>query len=135
MDLGLSGKVAVITGSTRGLGLASATSLVAEGCHVCVCGRSQETLDAAVTSLTAAAAAPARVLGVRADLATEAGIRTVIEGAIAEFGGIDVLVNNVALARGTDILNTTDADWQEAFATRDLAPLMTTIVWFEIAKP
>lgn len=115
MDLGLSGKVAVITGSTRGLGLASATSLVGEGCHVCVCGRSQDTLDAAVTALTAAAAPPARVLGVQADLATEAGIRTVIERAIAEFGGIDVLVNNVALARGADILNTSDADWQEAF--------------------
>ena len=60
MDLGLTGKVAVITGSTRGLGLASATSLVAEGCHVCVCGRTQATLDAAVASLTAAAAAPVR---------------------------------------------------------------------------
>ena len=115
MDLGLSGKVAVITGSTRGLGLASATSLVAEGCHVCVCGRTEATLDAAVASLTAAAAAPARVLGVQADLATEAGIRTVIERAVAEFGGIDVLVNNVALARGADILHTTDAEWQEAF--------------------
>jgi 3-oxoacyl-[acyl-carrier protein] reductase len=115
MDLGLSGKVAIITGSSRGLGLASAKALAAEGCHVCLSARGEAALTAAAAEVAAAAAPPAQVHTVAADLATDAGIRAVVEGTIARFGGVDVLVNNVALARGGDIVSTTDADWQEAF--------------------
>jgi 3-oxoacyl-[acyl-carrier protein] reductase len=73
------------------------------------------------------------VLPVAADLATDAGVTRVVEAAIAGFGGVDVLVNNVALARGGDLLTTTDAEWQEAFdqtlfpairATRLVVPSM-----------
>ena len=133
MDLGLAGKVAIITGSSRGLGLASARALVAEGCSACICGRGEVALSEAALELAAAAVAPAEVLAVRADLATEAGIRDVVEATITRFGGVDVLVNNVALARGGDIVTTTDADWQEAFdqtlfpairATRLVVPSM-----------
>jgi 3-oxoacyl-[acyl-carrier protein] reductase len=115
MDLGLHGKVAIVTGSSRGLGLASARALVAEGCHVCISARGADTLAHAARELAPAAASPAEVLAVRADLATEAGIRAVVDATVARFGGVDVLVNNVALARGGDIMQTTDADWQEAF--------------------
>jgi 3-oxoacyl-[acyl-carrier protein] reductase len=133
MDLGLAGKVAIITGSSRGLGLASARALVADGCNVCICGRGEDALSEAAMDLAAAAVAPAEVLAVRADLATEAGIRDVVEATITRFGGVDVLVNNVALARGADIVSTTDAEWQEAFdqtlfpairATRLVVPSM-----------
>lgn len=133
MDLGLAGKVAIITGSSRGLGLASARALVAEGCSVCICGRGEEALSEAALDLAAAAVTPAEVLAVRADLADEAGIRDVVEATLSRFGGVDVLVNNVALARGGDIISTTDADWQEAFdqtlfpairATRLVVPSM-----------
>lgn len=133
MDLGLAGKVAIITGSSRGLGLASARALVAEGCNVCICGRGEDALSEAALDLAAAAVTPAEVLAVRADLATEQGIRDVVEATITRFGGVDVLVNNVALARGADIVTTTDADWQEAFdqtlfpairATRLVVPSM-----------
>ena len=115
MDLGLAGKVAIITGSSRGLGLASARALVAEGCSVCICGRGEDTLSEAALALAAVAVAPAEVLAVRADLATEQGVRDVVDATISRFGGVDVLVNNVALARGADIVSTTDAEWQEAF--------------------
>lgn len=133
MDLGLAGKVAIITGSSRGLGLASARALVAEGCNVCICGRGEDALSEAALDLAAAAVAPAEVLAVRADLATETGIRDVVDATITRFGGVDVLVNNVALARGADIVTTTDAEWQEAFdqtlfpairATRLVVPSM-----------
>lgn len=115
MNLGLSGKVAIVTGSSRGLGLASARALAAEGCHVCVSGRGEAALAQAVLDVEAVAVAPAGVLAVRADLATADGIAAVVEATIARFGGVDVLVNNVALARGGDVLSTTDGDWQEAF--------------------
>ena len=115
MDLGLTGKVAIVTGSSRGLGLASARALVAEGCHVCISGRGEEALSEAARELASAAVASAEVLAVRADLSTEHGMNDVVAATLARFGGVDVLVNNVALARGGDLLATTDADWQEAF--------------------
>ncbi len=115
MDLGLQGKVAIVTGSSRGLGLASARALVAEGCHVCISARGEAALSQAALELAAAATGSADVLAVRADLAAEAGMRSVVDATVARFGGVDVLVNNVALARGGDIVATTDAEWQEAF--------------------
>ena len=115
MDLGLQGKVAIVTGSSRGLGLASARALVAEGCHVCISARGEDALSQAVLELAAAATAAAEVLAVRADLGTADGVAAVVDATIARFGGVDVLVNNVALARGGDVVTTTDAEWQEAF--------------------
>jgi len=115
MDLGLAGKVAVVTGSSRGIGLAAAQALVAEGAHVVVCARGQEQLGRAVTQLRAAAANGARAEGVAADLSTEAGVAAVIDQAVSTFGRLDVLVNSVALAKGADLETTSDAEWQEAF--------------------
>ena len=114
MDLQLAGKVAIVTGSSRGLGLASAGALAAEGCHVVVCARGEERLRQAAGELQSAAAAGARIVPVVADVSTEAGAARVIEAAAA-LGGIDVLVNNIGIARGGDLEATTDADWQEAF--------------------
>jgi 3-oxoacyl-[acyl-carrier protein] reductase len=118
MDLGLDGKVAVITGSSRGLGLASARALAAEGCLVTLCGRTESTLRSAAAAVAASGASgkssPDRVLAVTADVSTEAGVREVIDRTVETFGGIDVLVNNVGLARGGGLLETSDADWQEA---------------------
>jgi 3-oxoacyl-[acyl-carrier protein] reductase len=115
MNLGLSEKIAIITGSSRGLGLASARALVGEGCHVCLCARGAERLAEAVKEVEADAVSPARVLGVQADVATVDGIRAIVEQTVAAFGGIDILVNNVGRAAGSDLLGTTDADWQSAF--------------------
>jgi 3-oxoacyl-[acyl-carrier protein] reductase len=115
MDLGLSGKVAIVTGSSRGLGLASARALVAEGCHVVVSARGESALVESARDLAGSAAPPAEVLPVAADLSTDAGVRHLVEATLARFGGVDVLVNNVGLARGGDLLATTDAEWQEAF--------------------
>lgn len=115
MDLGLRDKVAVVTGSSRGLGLASARSLAAEGCRVCLCARTTAQLDAAARDLAVVAGGAQRVVAVAADVSTPTGIHQVIERTVTTFGGLDVLVNNVGLAQGGGLLETTDAQWQEAF--------------------
>ena len=118
MDLGLSGKVAIVTGSSRGLGLASAAALVAEGCRVTICARGRDRLEEAAAGLRQAAQAPGRdvVLAVAADLATPSGVETVVERTVERFGGLDILVNNTGLARGAGIADTSDEEWTEAFA-------------------
>jgi 3-oxoacyl-[acyl-carrier protein] reductase len=119
MDLGLADKVAIVTGSSRGLGLASATALVHEGALVTVCARNADQLTKSAGGLLAAAAAaglgPDRVLAVPADVSTSAGIETVVARTVERFGGLDILVNNVGLARGATIVDTSDAEWTEAF--------------------
>lgn len=115
MDLGLGDKVAIVTGSSRGLGLASARALVAEGCRVCICARGEERLAEAALEVEAVAKKPGMVTAVQADVSTDAGVQLLIERTVETFGGLDILVNNVGKATGTDILATTDAEWQAAF--------------------
>ena len=115
MDLGLTGKVAIVTGGSRGIGFAAAQALVAEGAHVVVCARGAEQLHRAVEQLRGASAHGANAEGVAADVSTEAGVALVIDAAVATFGRLDVLVNNVGLAKGADLESTSDAEWQEAF--------------------
>jgi len=115
VDLGLTDKVAVITGSSRGLGLASARALVAEGCRVVLCARGAETLAEAALEVEAGAKRPNMIATVQADVSTEAGIELVIGRAVEVFGGVDILVNNVGRAAGSDLLGTSDAEWQAAF--------------------
>ena len=115
MNLELTDKVAIVTGSSRGLGLASARALAAEGCRVCLCARGEARLTEAVREVEDCSAAPARVLGVQADVSTPDGVQRVIDRTVETFGGLDILVNNVGRAAGTDLVGTTDADWQAAF--------------------
>jgi 3-oxoacyl-[acyl-carrier protein] reductase len=115
MELGLTDKVAIVTGSSRGLGLASARALVAEGCRVCLCARGEERLAEAALEVEAVARRPNLVATVQADVSTTDGVERVIEKAVDVFGGLDVLVNNVGRAGGSDLLDTSDAEWQAAF--------------------
>lgn len=115
MDLGLRDKVAIVTGSSRGLGLASATTLVEEGCRVTICARGEARLVEVASDLRRLAGADDRVLAIPADLATEDGVGRVVGRTAETFGGVDILVNNVGLARGSSITDTTDAEWREAF--------------------
>src|SRR5439155_284681 len=116
MDLELTGKIAIVTGSSRGLGLASAAALVQEGCRVTICARGEARLSQAATELRASVPADNGnpILPVVADLATPEGVERVVARTVETFGGLDVLVNNVGTARGGDIVETADADWTEA---------------------
>lgn len=133
MDLALTDKVAIVTGSSRGLGLASARTLVAEGCRVCICARGSERLAEAALEIEAVARRPQMVLAVQADVSTPAGAELVTARTVETFGGVDILVNNVGKAGGADLLDTSDKEWQAAVdetlfpairATRLSVPLM-----------
>src|SRR5512144_2138112 len=115
MNLGLTDKVALVTGSSRGLGFASARALVQEGCRVCLCARGEEQLIKAGAELASVAGAADRVTVVRADLSTPKGAEDVVAHAVAVLGGLDIVINNVGRAAGADIVSTSDQDWQAAF--------------------
>ena len=104
-----------MTGSTRGLGLAIARALVAEGCNVTICARGEAGLAEATADLRRLPGGEARVMAVQADVATDKGVADVVMRTVEAFGGLDILVNNVGLGRGATITDTSDADWQEAF--------------------
>ncbi len=115
MDLNLTDKVAIVTGSTRGLGFATATALLDEGCNVTICARGEAGLAEAVALLRERPGGNQRVLAVQADVSTDKGVADVVMRTVETFGGLDILVNNVGLAKGGDIVSTSDADWQDAF--------------------
>jgi len=114
LNLQLNDKTAVVTGSTRGLGFATASALLQEGCNVTICARGEDGLAEATAKLREIDGATARVLAIQADVSTGKGAADVVARTVETFGGLDILVNNVGLARGGDILEASDADWQEA---------------------
>ncbi len=114
MDLELTGKIAIVTGSTKGLGLACAAALIQEGCSVTICARGEEGIVAAVSQLREIPGASDRLLAVQADVATDKGVADVVIRTVETFGGLDILINNVGLGQGAGIVDTPDAQWQEA---------------------
>ena len=114
MDLLLTDKIAIITGSSRGLGLAIASALAGEGCCVAMCARTESTLSEAAAEVRRIAGRDDRVLAIAADVATREGVERIVADTVRAYGGLDILVNNVGLARGTTIVDTADAEWSEA---------------------
>ncbi|HXU61919.1 MAG TPA: SDR family oxidoreductase [Polyangia bacterium] len=112
MDLGLSGKVALVTGASRGIGRAIALGLAAEGCRVVLCARGREALDAAVGEARQRAGAGGDAAGVAADVATPEGVAALIETARDRFGGIDIVVNNVGGSGARDFASADEADFR-----------------------
>ena len=119
MDLGLAGKVALVTGSSRGIGIAIASRLVEEGADVVFCARGRDRLEDAV----AAAAGPGRAVAVAADVSTREGVDMLLEGAVAAFGRVDIVVNNVG-GSGARTLDGMDAADLDAVLRRNLFPAL-----------
>jgi NAD(P)-dependent dehydrogenase (short-subunit alcohol dehydrogenase family) len=110
MDLKLAGKIAMVTGSTAGIGLAIAKSLATEGAHVYVNSRTQERVDAAMTEIRSQVPT-AKVDGIVADFSSVGGA----EAVIAKLPSVDVLVNNVGIFEPKPFAEIPDADWLRFF--------------------
>ncbi|HEX3245858.1 MAG TPA: SDR family oxidoreductase [Chloroflexota bacterium] len=111
MDLGLQGKVAVVTGGSRGLGRAAAFSLAQEGASVYLCARGAETLSQTIADMSASGL---KAAGTAADVATADGCERVVRGARDAFGGVDILLNNVGGGQGPSAIGASDDDWQQS---------------------
>jgi 3-oxoacyl-[acyl-carrier protein] reductase len=129
MDLKLAGKIVLITGSSRGIGLATAKAFAAEGCRIMLSARSAEQLRDAEAALRGSGAeATAHV----ADVSDPAGAARLIEATLAAHGGVDILVNNVGGGGGgARILDSTDEDWRGALERN----LIQTVRMMRLALP
>jgi 3-oxoacyl-[acyl-carrier protein] reductase len=119
MTNSLQGKTLFITGASRGIGLAIALRAARDGANVAIAAKTTEPHPKLPGTLYTAAAeiekAGGRALPCVVDIRYEDQVLAAVEKTVATFGGIDILVNNVGLAKGAGITDTTDAEWQEAF--------------------
>jgi 3-oxoacyl-[acyl-carrier protein] reductase len=117
MDLGLSGRAAIVTGATRGIGLATARRLVSEGAAVLLVGRDAEALEATADSLGG------DVATVAADVTSSHAGDRIVGSAVQRFGRVDVLVNNAGTSENKPLEELTDEDWEEQWELSVMAPL------------
>ena len=109
MDLGLSGKAAIVTGASKGLGRAIARELAAEGANVAICSRDVGEIEAAAEDLRATGRT---VYSQAADVTDPAGVADFVERSVHALGGLDILVNNAGRAHPGTFETLADADWQ-----------------------
>jgi NAD(P)-dependent dehydrogenase (short-subunit alcohol dehydrogenase family) len=143
MDLQLDGRRALITGGSRGIGLAIATALTAEGVDVALAARDKGRVERAAATL--APSSGRKVIGLTVDTGDDASVRAMVAAATAGLGGIDILVNNAATPGGQGAPPklaglTTDAMWADVNVkvmgylrcAREVAPQMTERGWGRI---
>ena len=127
MDLGLTGKVALVTGSSRGIGRGVAVTLAQEGCDIMLTGRDRAALDGVVADI--------QKLGRKAayetsDLRDDKAPAALADATRRAFGRLDILVNNAGTTKRGDFLELTDADWQDGYALKFFAHVrLTRAVW------
>jgi len=112
MELGLRGKVALVTGGSKGIGAAVARGLAREGARVAICARGQAALEKTAGEI--AVATGAETFAIAGDLTRPGDVARIVAGTIARFGRIDILVNNAGAAPGGKILDLGEEDWQLA---------------------
>jgi 3-oxoacyl-[acyl-carrier protein] reductase len=112
MDLGLSGKIALVAASSRGLGKAVAMRLAQEGAHVTICARGKPDLTSAADEIRSATGQ--RVLAIPADITDPEVAPTLVNAALEEFGRLDIMVTNAGGPPPGEFLDFTAQDWERA---------------------
>jgi len=112
LDLGLKNRVAIVTGSSRGIGKAIAYGLAEEGAKVTICARNEDALTEAAKEI--ASHTKAEVLPLRADLKNRKDSTSLVQGTVERFGRLDILVNNTGGPPPSLFLETSEEDWRSA---------------------
>ena len=115
MELGLSGRAALVTGASKGIGRAIALTLASEGMDVAIVARNREQLDVVKREIEAKGR---RALVHAADLSDPAAAAPAIDAAVKAFGRLDLLVNNAGATKGGSFLQLSDADWTDSFGLK-----------------
>ncbi|HUG42280.1 MAG TPA: SDR family NAD(P)-dependent oxidoreductase [Longimicrobiales bacterium] len=123
----LTGRVALVTGGSRGLGFLLAEELLAQGCAVAICGRDRETLERARAALREGAGEEAAVLAVRCDVADPADVAELVAKVVATYGQLDVLINNASTLQGAPLATLHREDFEEALAAGFWGMVHTTL--------
>lgn len=110
LELGLQGRVAVVTGGSDGLGRATAVRLAIEGCKVAICARRAEHLEAAAREIGEQTGG--EVAAIRADVSRADDIDALIDATVERFGGVDILVNNAGTSAAASLEAVDDEAWQ-----------------------
>src|SRR5689334_12138273 len=118
MDLQLHGKVAIVTGASRGIGKAIAATLAAEGCHLAIVAHGRKALEDAAAELRDQGATVQEIV---ADLTEPEASASIVEITMGHYGKIDIVVHNAGGAKGQDIFDTSDQEWEDALALNILA--------------
>jgi 3-oxoacyl-[acyl-carrier protein] reductase len=113
MDYQLTGKRAIVMASSRGLGYASALGLAREGCHLVMCSRDEARIEAAAEKVRRETGA--RVKPLVADVSSRAEAARLVNAAVAEYGGLEIVVHNAGGPPAGETLEMTDEQWQKAF--------------------
>lgn len=113
----LDGRVAIVTGGSRGIGLAIARALLGAGAKVAITGRSQPSLAAAEKDLLSQAGAKDRVLTVQGSVADESDARRFVSETATRFGGLDILINNAGVGEFANVAEFSTAQWNSVIGT------------------
>src|SRR5215218_10498701 len=128
MEVSLAGRTAVITGGSKGIGLAIATRFAASGADVAVIARGRGALDEAVKTI--GAGAKGKVAAIAGDVGLAADIKRAYDEAMTAFGKIDIIVNNAGTSRTGAFEDITDEVWREDFDQKLFAAIrLTRLVW------
>ena len=119
MDLGLKGKVAIVTGGSYGIGKAVAWRLAYEGARVAICARRNEPLEEAAEEIRTRT--EGEVLAIQADVSVPQDIERVVDATLERFGRIDIVVNNAGQALARPFESVSDEDWQSDFDSKHWA--------------
>jgi len=148
MDLGLSGKAAIVTASSKGLGFSTVENLINEGAHVLMNGRDEKSVETAARKL----GKPGKLITFCGDITQKAICKALVEHAVGEFGQLDILVANCGGPDSGDFESVSESQWREAidrslmshvflieaalpYLKKSNSPAILTITSFTVKKP